>query len=69
MPKNVPNESFQMVAELPDGRIEPLLWLNGYKLEFAHPFLLLTPLELPAGTVIRGIPSGANVALLPAPQN
>jgi len=69
LPKNVPNESFQMVAELPDGRVEPLLWLNGYKLEFAHPFLLLTPLELPAGTVIRGIPSGANVALLPAPQN
>ena len=70
-PKSIPeNGSFQIIAELPDGMVEPLLWLDGYKQQFAHAFLLLTPIELPAGTVITGIPPGSSVALLPAaPQN
>ncbi len=36
-----------------------------YKKQFGHPFLLRKPLTLPAGTVIRGIPDNAGVALLP----
>jgi hypothetical protein len=69
-PRNIPeNGSFQIVAEFPDGRIEPLLWLDGYKEQFAHVFLLRTPLELPAGTVITGIPSGARIRLLAAIGN
>jgi hypothetical protein len=60
------NLSVQMTAELPDGSLEPLLWLHDYKKEFGHVFLLRTPLELPAGTVIRGVPPGASVGLLPA---
>ena len=65
-PTNVPaNSSFQIFAEFPDGRIEPLLWLDGYKQQFAHVFLLRTPLELPAGTVITGIPAGSSVTFLP----
>ena len=63
--KSVPAGSFQILAEFPDGRIEPLLWLDDYKEQFAHPFTLLRPLELPAGTVISGIPQGATVSLLP----
>jgi hypothetical protein len=66
LPKALPaNSSFQIIAEFPDGRIEPLLWIDGYKPQFAHPFLFLNPLELPAGTVISGIPSGVSIALLP----
>ena len=66
LPKSVPlNSSFQITAELPDGRIEPLLWLIGYKQQFAHPFLFRTPLELPAGTVISGIPPDTTIVLLP----
>jgi hypothetical protein len=66
-PETVPTgESFQVVANLPDGRVEPLLWLHGYDARYAHPFLLRTPLRLPAGTVIRGIPRNMVVALLPA---
>jgi hypothetical protein len=57
--------SFQMIAEFPDGRIEPLLWLDGYKAQFAHPFLFLSPMKLPAGTIISGIPTGVKVVLLP----
>jgi mono/diheme cytochrome c family protein len=65
-PRNIPpNESFQIIAELPDGNIEPLLWLSGYKNEFAHPFLFRTAIELPAGTMISGIPPGATIVLLP----
>jgi hypothetical protein len=57
--------SFQITAELPDGSTEPLLWLSNYQNQFKHSFLLRTPLELPAGTVIRGVPSDATVLLLP----
>jgi len=38
------------------------LWLVNYKPEFRHPFILRKDLELPARTVIRGIPAGASVA-------
>ncbi len=54
-----------MIAELPDGSIQPLLWLQPYKPVFGHPFWLRVPLTLPAGTVIRGLPAGAVVDLLP----
>jgi len=65
-PKSVPDDaSFQITAELPDGSIEPLLWLSHYKTKFAHSFLLRTPLDLPKGTVIRGVPKGMTVVLLP----
>jgi hypothetical protein len=57
--------SFQIIAELPDGTVEPLVWLNGYQSRFKHSFLLRTPIELPAGTIIRGVPSDTTVLLLP----
>jgi hypothetical protein len=66
MPREIPEDaSLQIVAEFPDGHIEPLLWLDGYKPQFSHVFLLRTPMELPAGTRITGIPAGSSVALLP----
>jgi hypothetical protein len=65
VPVSVPKESMRIVAELPDGSIEPLLWLQDYRPEFAHPFLLRKPLVLPARTVIRGVPAGASIRLLP----
>ena len=66
LPKTVPDgASFQVVAELPDGSLEPLLWLQNYKKQFGHPFLLRRPLRLPPGSVIRGIPDAAGVVLLP----
>lgn len=65
-PENADDSAnFQVTAELPDGSIEPLLWLHNYKKQFAHEFLLKRPLELPAGTVIRGVPPEARVLLLP----
>jgi hypothetical protein len=57
--------SFQVTAELPDGSVEPLLWLRNYKRQFEHPFLLRRPLELPAGTVVRGVPGDVTILLIP----
>jgi hypothetical protein len=64
-----PQGSFQIVALLPDGSIQPMLWLEAYKQQFSHPFLFRKPLDLPAGTVIQGVPAGAKIVLLkPVPQ-
>jgi hypothetical protein len=66
MPVSVPEKaSFQVTAELPDGSVEPLVWFQNYKPQFAHPFLLRAPLALPAGTVIRGVPQEAKVGFVP----
>jgi hypothetical protein len=66
LPMSVPaNTSLRISASLPDGRLEPLLWLQNYKPQFAHPFFLRTSLALPAGTVINGVPADAKIALLP----
>lgn len=58
----------RIVAVRPDGTVEPLVWLHGYRDAFAHPFLLRKPLVLDAGTVVRGIRPPASVWLLPAPS-
>ena len=67
LPDVVPRGArLRVVAQLPDGSVEPLLWLYEYKPEYRHAFLLRKPLNLPKGTIIRGIPSGARLILLPA---
>jgi hypothetical protein len=66
-PQRVPAKaSFQVTALLPDGSLEPLLWIQEYKPEWGHPFLLRTPLDLPKGSLIQGIPKDASVILLKA---
>jgi hypothetical protein len=65
-PEHVPQGvAMQVVAALPDGDIEPLIWLYEYKDSYRHPFLFRKPLELPAGTVIRGVSPGAKIFLMP----
>lgn len=67
LPIAVPDKaSFQVTVELPDGSVEPLIWIENYQTKYAHSFLLRSPLDLPSGTVIRGVPSDAKLALLPA---
>jgi hypothetical protein len=59
--------SFQIVAELPDGSVYPLIWLNNYKMKFNHPFILRTPVTFPAGTLLRSVPQiDAKIDLIPA---
>jgi hypothetical protein len=65
-PQHVPEgTSMQIVATLPNGGIEPLLWLYEFKDSSRHPFLLRKPLELPAQTVIRGVAAGTTIFLIP----
>jgi hypothetical protein len=55
--------SIKLLAETPDGARVPLIWIQDYSPALPHVFQLRTPLSLPAGTVIRGLPEGAAVAL------
>jgi hypothetical protein len=65
LPERVPaGESFRIVAALPDGSVQQLIWLHEFEDRFSHPFLFKSPLNLPAGTVIRGVPSSASIGLL-----
>ena len=67
LPERVPQgASIQVVATLPDGDIEPLVWLYEYKDAYRHPFLFRKPIVLPAQTVIRGVPTAARILLIPA---
>ena len=66
LPQRVPPKaSFQITASLPDGSVQPLVWIQDYKPEWSHSFLLREPIHLLKGTVIRGVPKDASIALLP----
>lgn len=45
--------SSRITATLPDGRIEPLVWLYQYDPKYKHSFRFRMPLELPAGTLVQ----------------
>jgi len=55
----------QIVAETPDGDVRPLLWLSNYRPQMGHAYLFQSPVKLPAGAVIHGVPAAAAVLLLP----
>jgi len=55
----------KITAVLPDGQIEPLVWLYEYQQSFGQPYLFRHPLSLPVGTTIQGVPPEAQVHLLP----
>ena len=71
LPVTLPEHgSFQIIATLPDGSIQPLLWLDDYKPQYGHPFLFRTPAEFPIGTHISGVPPGAKIVVLrPGPAS
>jgi len=58
-------KSMKIVAVLPDGETKPLLWLYEYDDRYRHPFLFRDALDLPAGTLIRGVSGDSQIALLP----
>jgi hypothetical protein len=57
--------SIQVTAVLPGGAVKPLVWFYEYRDRYQHPFLFRKPLDLPAGTQIRGVQSPASIVLLP----
>lgn len=42
-------QSIELTAILPDGRVEPMLWLKDYRADFRSPYLLADPLTFPKG--------------------
>jgi hypothetical protein len=66
-PEHVPDgTSMQVVAALPNGDVEPLIWLYEFKDGCRHPFVFRKAVHLPAKTVIRGVRPDARVLLIPA---
>ena len=65
-PQGIPEgTSLKVVAERPDGTIEPLLWLYNYKPQFQHAYIYRKPISFPAGTKLEIAPvSAGTVALL-----
>jgi hypothetical protein len=43
-------KSFEVTAIRPDGTVEPMLWLNNYRVEWPTAYILKEPVALPAGT-------------------
>jgi hypothetical protein len=69
-PEHVPaGASMQIVAVLPNGGVEPLVWLYEYRDSHRHPFLLRQPLPLPAGSVLRGMKGDATILLIPSARS
>jgi hypothetical protein len=62
--------SLRVIAERPDGVVEPLLWLYQYRPKWKRTYWFEQPLALPKGTRIRILPpEGASLAAVPAPPN
>ncbi len=61
--------SLQVIAERPDGSIEPLLWLYNFKPQFSHDYFYQAPLSLPAGTKVQIAPLGAGTITLFSAKN
>ena len=59
----------QVTAVLPGGEVKPLIWLYEYKNTYRHPFLLRRTIDLPAGTLIQGVPRDAAIVLIPATKS
>ncbi len=56
--------SFQVIAERPDGSIEPIIWMFKYRKSFARTYYLEVPLSLPAGTKFSMSPAGVGTLTL-----
>jgi hypothetical protein len=63
-PQSVNGVSVRVVAERPDGSVEPLIWFYRYDPAFARTYFFRKPVTLPAGTRIVSSSPGATVALL-----
>lgn len=59
--------SIKVIADGPEGSVEPLLWVYNYKSEFDRTYYLRTPLTLPVGAKIETFPPAATVVLMKSP--
>ncbi|HUA84054.1 MAG TPA: cytochrome c [Bryobacteraceae bacterium] len=63
-PESLHGDSIRVIAALPDGTDQPLVWFYHYDPKFARTYFFRKPLRLPAGTkIITSVP-GVTVALI-----
>jgi hypothetical protein len=55
--------SVKVIADRPEGAVEPLLWVYNYKPEFDRAYYLRTPITLPAGARIETFPPTTELVL------
>lgn len=64
-PETVPESgSLQATAYRPDGSVEPLIWLRGYRRKWQRSYWFREPLALPKGTRIVLFPGKLSATLL-----
>ena len=65
------DSSLLAIAELPDGSLEPLLWIRRYDPRAPRLFVLMEPLALPAGTkvTLSGSPNLTLISPTPSPAH
>jgi hypothetical protein len=64
-PETVPEgASLRVIAEHPNGAMEPLIWLYSYASRFRRVYYFKAPMRLGAGTRIRFYPAAGSVSLL-----
>jgi hypothetical protein len=51
--------SVKVVAERPDGSVEPIIWIENYRAAFDRTYVLRSPLRLPAGSQVVAFPPDA----------
>jgi hypothetical protein len=56
--------SVQLIAERPDGTVEPLLWIYQYNPKYTRTYYYAVPVNLPSGTVIEMSPPDAGTVAL-----
>lgn len=59
-----PGGSVQITAALPDGGVEPLLWVENFNPAYDQPYFFANSLRLPAGSRIQVTPSNAPAVTL-----
>ena len=60
-----PAASVRIVAQKPDGSVEPLIWFNAWDPKFARAWIFRKPMTLPAGTrIVSSVPEGVTFSLL-----
>lgn len=61
--------ALQVTATLPDGSVQPLLWVQSFNPSYNQPYWFKSALKFPAGTVIEIAPSSATASLFPSPAD
>jgi len=59
-----PNGVLQAIAQLPDGRIEPLLWVQQFNPSFDGTYFFRNVLRFPKGTKIEVTPAAGEITLV-----